>query len=777
MSADATSTEATRLTRRTLLTGAGAVTGLALCLRFSGAIGAESESATEAESAMKYGAEAESGGVVDDPLVFVAIDPDGIVRVTVSRSEMGQGIRSSMAMVVADELDADWSRVRVTQAPGDEARYGNQDTDGSESMRHFFEPMRRVGAAARMMLEAAAAERWQVPIGEVTARNHEIVHERSSQRLGFGALSKAAARMKVPQRATLQLKDPSKFRYIGHEGAPLIDGADIIEGRAVYGIDYSVDELLYAVVARPSVLGGKLARCDAIEALKVPGVIRVTVIASTPLPALFNPLGGVAVIATNTWAAQKGRDALVIEWDDGANGTYDSRAYKGTLESAVRTEGKAVRNDGDARKALAASRRRVQAEYYIPHLAHVPMEPPAATAVVTGNRCEAWACVQDPQGAREVVAQHLGLKAEDVKVNVTLLGGAFGRKSMHDFVAEAALLSKAMDGKPVKVTWMREDDVRHDYYHAASVQRLEGALDSAGKTVAWLHRSVMPPIGSTFSTKADREDVSDYGSSAVSLPFQIPNFRMEIAPAEAHCRIGWFRSVTNIPHAFATQSFVAELAAAAKRDPKDYLLELIGPPRRIDPRKLSDDWNYGESPQLYPIDTGRLRRVIELAAREAGWGRTLSPGRGLGIAATYTFVTYAAAVVEAVVDDHGRLSIPRIDLAIDCGPQINPDRIRAQCEGACVMGVTLAEFGEITFSRGRVDQSNFHDFRVARMNEAPGEIHIHLVPQEFSVPLGGVGEPGITPIAPALCNAIFAATGRRIRRLPIGSQLSGVKGA
>jgi isoquinoline 1-oxidoreductase subunit beta len=754
------------VSRRGLLTGLAATGGLVLSAQLP---------ALAAPPFYPTGAEKMPNGTVSNPKIFVSVAPDGIVTIVAARAEMGTGAaRTSLPMIVADELDADWSKVRIQQSPGDEKTYGNQDTDGSRSVRHFIQPMRLCGASARLMLEQAAAKRWGVNATECQARHHEIVHTPSGRKLGYGEVAAEAAALPVPAQADVKLKDPSAFRYIGKGTIGIVDLFDITTGKAMYGQDIRLEGTKYAVIARPPVVGGKVVSFDATETMKVPGVEKVVKLDGTPAPAKFNPLGGVAVIAKNTWAAMKGREALKITWDDGPNGSYDSVAYKAMLEENVRKAGKVERDVGDADAALKSAARVITAEYYAPHLAHATMEPPAATARMQNGKWEVWAPVQSPGGTREDVAKALGIADTDLTVHTTLLGGGFGRKSKCDYAIEAAWLSREIGGAPVKVVWTREDDLHHGFYHTVTVDRFEAGLDASNKVIAWRHRSAAPSILSTFAPDPKHPFDIELGMGWVDTPFDVPNIRMESGEAAAHARIGWFRSVNNVMHAWSTQSFVAEIAAALGKDQKDFLLELIGPPRIVDPTKqvTTPWWNYGEPEGAFQVDTARLRKVAELAAERAGWGRQLPKGRGLGIAAHRSFVSYIATVVEVEVDGKGNIAVPRVDTAIDCGFCVNPERVRSQIEGAAVMGLTLAKYGEISFKQGRVQQDNFNDFQLVRIDESPRETRVHIVENAFDVHPSGVGEPGVPPFAPALCNAIFAATGKRIRRLPIGNQLA-----
>jgi len=749
------------VSRRSILKGLGIAGGLVL---------AAPVMSRQAFAAYQTGAGKMPHGTVVDPRVFVAIASDGTVTIVAHRAEMGTGVRTSLPLIVAEEMEADWSRVKVKQAPGDEVKFGNQDTDGSRSTRHYLIPMRQIGASARTMLEAAAAKRWGVPATEVKAVNHEVVHSASGRRLGFGDLAADAAKESVPGVEGLKLKDPKNFRYLGKGQVSIVDLRDITVGTARYGIDTRLPGMKYAVIARPPVTGGKLVSYDSKDALKVSGVEKVMEVQGWPWPSKFQPLGGVAVIARNTGAAIKGRDALKIVWDDGANGKYESAAYRTQLEEAARKPGLVVRKQGDVDAALKGADKVIVGEYYLPHLAHVSMEPPVAVANVKDGKAEIWAPVQSAGGTREDVAKTLGIPEENVTVNVTLLGGGFGRKSKCDFALEAALLSKAL-GAPVKVQWTREDDVRHDFLHTVSAERIEAGLDKNGKVIAWRHRSVAPSIASTFTANTVHEAPFELGMGLIDVPFEIANIQCENPEAAAHTRIGWFRSVSNIPHAFAVQSMVGELAHATNRDQKDMLLQLIGSPRIVNLDSVNDPWNYGEPYDSYPIDTARLRRVVEVVAEKGGWGRSVPKGHGLGIAAHRSFVSYIATIVEVSVGDKGKLTVHQVDTAIDCGTFVNPERIQSQIEGAAIMGLSLAKYGEITFKAGKVQQGNFDDFPVIRIDEAPLVTNVHIVPVDADTPPSGVGEPGVPPFAPALINAIFAATGKRIRALPIGKQL------
>lgn len=696
------------------------------------------------------------------PSVYFGIDSDGTVYIVAHRSEMGTGIRTSLPLVLADELDADWKRVKLEQAIGD-ARYGSQETDGSQSIREFYDAMREAGATARLMLTRAAARQWNVPEQECRADLHTIVHSPSGRKAGYGELTTAAAKLPVPDKKELQFKPPSQWRYIG-KGMASYDLSHLVTGQAVYGMDARIEGMVYASVEHPPVLGGSIKSYDDKAALQVPGVRQTIPIPTFKPPHEYQALGGVAVIADNTWAAFQGRKKLNIAWDNGPHSVFNSEEFKKEMQATARKPGKAARNEGDVEAGFAKGGKILEADYYVPLLAHASMEPPVAVADYRDGKLTAWAPTQDPQATQDAVSKALGIAKENVICHVTLLGGAFGRKSMPDYIVEAALLSKKL-GRPVKVVWTREDDIKFDYFHAVAAMYIKAAVDDKGMPSAWLQRSVFTPIPSTFDASATYGGDDELGMGWTDIPFDVPNLRVENGPAAAHVRIGWLRSVANIYHGFAVQSFMDELAHNAGRDPLQYLLALIGRPRILD-LKATKYSNYGADYQKFPIDTARLRRVVEVAAEKAGWGkRKLEKGRALGIAAHRSFATYVASVVEVEVTPQGEVHIPRVDTALDAGLVVNPEITRAQFQGANVFGASLALMGEITARNGAIEQSNFNDYPVCRINEAPRESNVYIV--ESSAPPAGVGEPGVPPFAPALCNAIFAATGKRIRELPI----------
>ncbi len=698
------------------------------------------------------------------PNVYLAIDTDGTAYIIAHRSEMGSGSRTALPRIVADELDADWSRVKLVQATGDE-KYGDQDTDGSHSVRGFFDTLRESGATARLMLIRAAAAQWGVPVAECSTNLHTVVHKASGKKLGYGDLAATAAKLEVPKKEDVKLKPRSEWRYIG-KGTSSYDLKDMCTGKAAYGQDTRMEGMLYASVARPPVFGSAVKSVEDKAALGVAGVKQTATIEAFKPPIGFQALGGVAVLADNTWAAMQGRKKLKIEWEKSPHSVWNSDTYKKELQETARKPGKVVRENGNVDEAFAKGGKIIEAEYYAPMLAHAPMEPPAALAVFRDGKAEVWAPTQGPQGARDAVAQALGLKKEDVTVHVTLLGGGFGRKSFPDFAVEAAVLSKKT-GKPVKVVWSREDDIQFDVSHSVAAMYMKAALGSDGKPTAWLQRTVFPPIGSTFDPSATYSDPGELGLGFTDVPFAVANFRAENGPAANHMRIGWFRSVANVYHAFGIHSFADELAHAAGRDPVEYLQQLLGPDRLVPRTELPKEFpNYGGNYEQYPIDTARFRRVLTLAAEKASWGKQ-KPGNGygIGVAMHRSFLTYVATVVQVQVDDAGKVQIKRVDTAVDAGTVVNPETVKQQFEGAAVMGTSLALYGEITATNGVIDQSNFDNFQMARINNAPRETNVYIVASD--APPAGIGEPAVPPFAPALCNAIFAATGKRIRELPL----------
>jgi isoquinoline 1-oxidoreductase beta subunit len=715
--------EGGELSRREFLKDGGALVGGALVLAWGGGFLRKLAFA--------------AGPTSFEPNPFIAIHPDGRIILLCHRSEMGQGARTAMAMLLAEELEVKPEAVTLAQGDGDE-RYGDQNTDGSHSVADNWTRLREAGAAAREMLIAAAAKRWGVEPADCKARNGSV--HNGSRAFTYGELAADAAALPLPKKP--RLKPDSALTLLGKDRT-LLDVDAITSGKAIFGIDVVVPGMVYASLERAPAVNGTLKSADTAAPLSVPGVLSVV-----KLPPLGNQKRtnhAIAVVATNTWAARQGRLALKAEWEShGAKSTPELRT---ALEDILAKPAKVYRHDGNFEAASHAAARTIEARYRAPHLAHAPMEPLNCVAhVKSDGSCEIWVPTQDPQGAQKAAAEVLGVPISKVTVHVALLGGAFGRKSIHDYVMEAAALSKELK-KPVKTTWTREDEIRHGFYHPESAQLMTATLDGEGNITGWRHRSVFTPIARLFNPAAEAPNDFELGMGATNMPYGVPSVLIEGAAAPTEVRIAWLRSVCNIFHAFAVNSFIDEIAHETKRDPVKLRLDLL---------KTG-----------HVVESARLAHVTEIVARESGWGKTLPKGTGMGVACHFSFKSYVACAIEARVAK-GAVKVTRVHVAIDCGKVVNTDTVRAQMEGAVVFGLSGALKGEITLKDGAVEQSNFHDYEMLRLNECP-EIRVHLVKSDAAPT--GVGEPGVPPVAPALCGAIFQATGRRIRDLPISKSL------
>lgn len=681
-----------------------------------------------------------------NPNAFIHIAENGDTLIYCGRCEMGQGISTALPAAVADELEADWSRVEVRQADGNEDLYGPQATGGSASIRRMYIPMREAGAAAKLMLIAAAAKVWNTSVDNCIADNHFVINTSNQQKLPYGELASIAATMEVPEKPAL--KEKSEYKYIGKDLARH-NLNDILQGTLTYGVDTKMSGLKYAAITHCPVLGGKLKSVgNKAAALKVQGVIEVIEIPRFDVP--FGSIGGVAVVADNTWTAQQALKLLEIEWDSGKNGSYDTQSYKAQLVKNVESPAELGEERGNVQRAFDSAEHIVKATYTGGHISHSPMEPNASVVWVQDDSCEVWAATQSPADIQKVLAQYLKREAKDILVHVTMAGGAFGRKFKCDYVHEAAVISQKINA-PVQLTWSREEDMRTGYYHSISAQHIQASLDKNGNVSAWLHRAAFPPISSLFNSAVDRAGKGEL-SEILNHPFGIENVRSESGEAIAHTRIGWYRAVYAIFYGFAFGTFADELALKANKDTVSMLNNIYD--NNQDVKKAEQ--------------VKRSKRALALAAEKSNWaGRgDLPKNQGLGIAVHYSFQSYVAMAVRVEVNGDD-IKVLEVDAIVDCGQVLNTDSAKAQMEGAVVMGMGLALRTEIVFREGAVVNSNFHNYPVIRIDEMP-KVNVHFI-QAGEEPTG-LGEPGLGPFAPALSNAIFAASGKRYRDLPFKPQ-------
>jgi isoquinoline 1-oxidoreductase beta subunit len=672
---------------------------------------------------------------------------------------MGQGVRTNLPMIVAEELSCDWNKVKVVEADLD-AKYGEQLTGGSLSTRTSYSDLRKAGAAAREMLLSAAAGRWQVERTECCAENSAVLHAPTKRTLTYGQLTERASAILPP--ADPPLKNPADFKLIG-KPTRRTDTPQKVDGSATFGLDVRVPGMLFASVERSPVYGGAPHSFNADEVKSAAPVRAVIELKSAHLTHQFGETSGpgsrnyscagVAVVADSTWAAMEARKLLKVEWNEPPAARETTASLAEQMHRLASAPGVVIRSDGDFERAHAAADKRIDAVYEVPFLAHATMEPINCTAQVRGDSCELWAPTQVPGAARASVASALGIPPENVKVHVTFIGGGFGRRLIQDYAVEAALISRDA-GAPVQVVWSREDDIRHDFYRPAACHILEAGLDARGQLSSWRHRGSSPSIETFYNGTGISPSAAAQVDSLDFPALFVPNFRLEFTVADSGMPLGYWRSVDSSGNQFALSSFFDEAAHAAGRDPLEFLLATFGPARKISLRK-------NES-----FDVGRRRAVVELAAEKSGWRKALAPGRGRGIAASFGWGSYVAHVAEITCHAKtGALRIDRMVCAVDCGRVINPLGVQAQMEGAINFGLAATLKSAITVEGGRIQQSNFHDYEVLRMSDAPPVVEVYIVPS--TEPPGGCGEPGVPSVAPAVGNAIFAATGKRVRRLPI----------